>query len=74
VKGYEQIKGLNYQQIFAAVVRADIFRILLAITTLMDWDISNIDIDSAFLYGNIDAEVYIELPKNFFESHTCGKL
>ena len=56
------------------MVRADIFRTLLAITTLLDWDISNIDIDSAFLYGDIDTEVYIELPEGFSESHTCGKL
>jgi hypothetical protein len=74
VKGFEQVKGLDYQQIFAAVVRADTFRTLLAIATLLDWDISNIDIDSAFLYGDIDTEVYIELPEGFFESHKCGKL
>ena len=74
VKGYEQVKGLDYQQIFAAVVRADTFRTLLAIATLLDWDISNIDVDSAFLYGDIDTEVYIELPEGFAESHTCGKL
>jgi hypothetical protein len=47
---------------------------LLAIATLLDWDISNIDIDSAFLYGEIDIEVYIELPEGFYESHMCGKL
>ena len=74
VKGFEQVKGLDYQQIFAAVVRADTFRTLLAIATLLDWDISNIDIDSAFLYGDIDTEVYIELPEGFFESFKCGKL
>ncbi len=74
VKGFEQVKGLDYQQIFAAVVRADTFRTLLAIATLLDWDISNIDIDSAFLYGDIDSEVYIELPEGFSESHKCGKL
>jgi hypothetical protein len=34
-----------------------------AIDTLLDWVISNVDIDSAFLHGNIDTEVYIELPE-----------
>ena len=74
MKGFEQVKGLDYQQIFAAVVRADTFRTLLAIATLLDWDISNIDIDSAFLYGEIDTEVYIELPEGFSEFGKCGKL
>jgi hypothetical protein len=46
----------------------------LAIATLLNWDISNIDIDSAFLYGDIDIEVYIKLPEDFSESYKCGKL
>jgi Reverse transcriptase (RNA-dependent DNA polymerase) len=74
VKGYEQVKGLDYQQIFAAVVRADTFRTLLAIAILLDWDVSNIDIDLAFLYGNIDIEVYIEFFEGFSELYRCGKL
>lgn len=74
VKGFEQVKGLDYQQVFAAVVRADTFRTLLAVATLLDWDISNVDIDSAFLYGDIDTEVYIELPEGFESSNKCGKL
>jgi hypothetical protein len=74
VKGFEQVKGLDYQQVFAAVVRADTFRTLLAIATLLNWDISNVDIDSAFLHGNIDTEVYIELPKGFYSPDKCGKL
>jgi hypothetical protein len=74
VKGFEQVKGLDYQQVFAAVVRADTFRTLLAIATLLDWDISNIDIDSAFLRGEIDTDVYIELPKGFYDPDSCGKL
>ena len=36
IKGFKQIKGLDYQQVFAAVVRADTFRTLLAIATLLD--------------------------------------
>jgi hypothetical protein len=74
VKGFEQIKDLDYQQVFAAVIRVDIFRTLLAVATLLDWDISNIDIDSAFLYGEINTEVYIELSEGFKELQSCGKL
>jgi hypothetical protein len=51
VKSFEQVKGLDHQQIFAAPVLADTFRTLLAIATLLDWDISNIDIDSAYFKG-----------------------
>ena len=74
VKGFEQIKGLDYQQIFAIVVRADTFRTLLAITTLLDQNISNIDIDLAFLYDDIDIEVYIKLLEGFSKLYKYGKL
>ena len=74
VKGFEQVKGIDYQQVFAAVVRADTFRTLLAIATLLDWDISTVDVDSAFLYGEIDNEVFIDLPEGFRPSNKCGKL
>jgi hypothetical protein len=74
VEGFVHVKRLDYQQVFAAVVRADTFRTLLPIATLLDWDISNVDIDSAFLHGNIDTEVYIELPEGFYPPNQCGKL
>jgi Reverse transcriptase (RNA-dependent DNA polymerase) len=46
----------------------------LAIVTLLDWDISNIDIDSAFLYGDIDTEIYIEFSEGFADLDSVGKL
>src|SRR5438045_9316096 len=54
VKGFEQVRGLDYQQVFAAVARADTFRTLSAIATLLGSDISNFDIHAAFLHGKID--------------------
>jgi hypothetical protein len=47
---------------------------LLAIATLPNWDTSNVDIDLAFLHGEIDTEVYIGLPEGFRSPDKCGKL
>ena len=62
VRGFEQVEGVNYQETFAAVARADSYRILLAIATLLDWDIEQVDIDAAFLHRPIDSEIYLEIP------------
>jgi Reverse transcriptase (RNA-dependent DNA polymerase) len=73
VRGFEQVEGIDYQETFAAVARAQSYRILLAIATLLDWDIEQVDIDTAFLYGDIDSEVYVEIPGGPFTDLPDGK-
>ena len=46
LKGYGQIKGLNYQETFAAVAHADSYRLLIALAALHDWEIDTIDIET----------------------------
>ena len=48
------------------MARAESYRILLAIATLLDWDIEQVDIDTAFLYRDIDNEVYVEILGGLF--------
>jgi len=73
VRGFEQVEGIDYQETFAAVARAESYRILLAVATLLDWDIEQVDIDTAFLYGDIDSEVYVEVPSGPFTDLPDGK-
>ena len=73
IKGYKQIEGINYQEIFIA--RVDFYRTLLIIAAILDWDVENIDFDSAFLYDKIDHEIYIELPAGLTgNTNKCGRL
>jgi hypothetical protein len=55
------------------VARAESYRILLAIATLLDWDIEQVDIDTAFLNGDIDCDVYVEVPGGPFTDLPDGK-
>ena len=63
VKGYEQRYSLDYDQTFAGVVRAATQRLILGLATVNDQEVDQIDVKSAFLYSNINEEVYVELPK-----------
>ena len=67
---------MNFQETFAAVAKTDTYKLLLALTVTLDWEIHSWDIDSAFLYGDIDGDVYIELPQGLGEgsSESVGKL
>lgn len=38
---------------------------MLAIAAQRDWEIKQIDVKTAFLYGNLNEEVYIKWPDDF---------
>jgi len=66
IRGFEQVEGIDYQETFAAVAKAESYRILLAIATLLGWDIEQVDVNTAFLYGEIDTDIYMEIPSGPF--------
>ena len=69
-KGFSQIEGLDYDEIFSPVVRFESVRIILALAVLEKWSIEALDVKTAFLYGKLDEEIYMEQPSGF---QTAGK-
>ena len=64
-KGFSQIEGLDYDEIFSPVVRFESVRTVLALAALEKWRIESLDVKSAFLYGELDEEIYMEQPDGF---------
>jgi len=62
VKGYKQIEGFDYQEIYVVVVRVDFYRLVLAFSVINGWIVENIDIEIVFLNGVIDYDIYVDLP------------
>lgn len=67
-----QKEGLDYTDTFAPVVRYDSLRMLLAHVALEDLETVTFDIKSAFLYGDLEEDIYMEVPKGVRVS-TNGK-
>lgn len=63
VKSYLQQYDIDFNQIFAIVVKLMIFRVLFIIVVFYDLDINQIDIKTAFLYGLINQLIYVKLSK-----------
>ena len=62
-KGFQQQEGVDYAETFSPVVRYDSLHTLLALAALEDLDMVTFDVRTAFLYGNPEGEIYMELPK-----------
>jgi reverse transcriptase-like protein len=65
VRGFTQIEGIDYFETFASVVKPMSYKALFAIAAAYDLEIEQMDVTTAFLYGDIDTEVYVEQPHGY---------
>ena len=64
-KGFQQKEGVDYEKIFSPVVRYETVRLMLALAALEGWHLQGLDVKTAFLYGSLDEEIYMEQPEGF---------
>ncbi|GJX04340.1 copia protein [Tanacetum coccineum] len=55
-QGYRQEEGVDYDEVFAPVARIEAIRLFLAFASFMGFTVYQMDVKSAFLYGNITEE------------------
>lgn len=64
-KGYSQEHGIDYTEVYAPVARMDTIRTIMSIAAQRNWDIYQLDVKSAFLYGILKEDVYIQQPDGY---------
>jgi len=64
---YNQIPGVDFFDNFAPDVNDTTFRCLLVLAITKKWDMEVIDIETAFLYGDLDVEIYMKIPSGMKE-------
>lgn len=67
VKGCNQRKGFDFDEIFSPVVKMTSIRTVLSLTASLDLELEQLDVKTAFLHGDLHEEIYMEQPEGFEE-------
>ncbi|GJX91317.1 putative ribonuclease H-like domain-containing protein [Tanacetum coccineum] len=59
-QGYTQEKEIDYDEVFAPVAKIEAIRLFFAYASFMGFIVYQLDVKSAFLYGTIEEEVYVD--------------
>lgn len=57
-KRFYQEEGIDYLKTYSPVVRTTTMRLVLHVVIVMEWDIKQIDVNKAFLHGDLTETVY----------------
>jgi hypothetical protein len=70
--GYSQIPGVNFNESFSPVVNDVSFRIMLIAKLIWDLQASFVDVETAFLQGDLQEEIYMSIPEGMNkDTNTC---
>ena len=64
-KVYTQIFGLDYGATFSTVAKMAFVRLFIAMASLQQWSLYQLDVTNAFLNGDLQEEIYMEQPLRF---------
>jgi hypothetical protein len=63
VKGFDQKKGINFDEIFSLVVKMSSIRVVSGLLAKMNLKIEQLDVKTAFLHGDLEEKIYMEQPE-----------
>ena len=73
-KGYTQTYGVDYQETFAPVAKMSTVKVLLSLAVNLNRDLQQYDVKNAFLHGDLEEEIYMEIPPGFEERLGTNKV
>nr|GFC18342.1 Gag-Pol polyprotein [Tanacetum cinerariifolium] len=73
-KGYAQKEGVDFEESFAPVARLEAVRLFIAYDAHKSFTVYQMDVKTAFLYGPLKEEVYVNQPDGFVDPYHPDKV
>ncbi|KAJ0788607.1 putative RNA-directed DNA polymerase [Helianthus annuus] len=74
-KGFNQQHGVDYHETFSPVIKPATIRTVLSLAVSNKWPLRQLDIQMAFLHGDLEETVYMRQPPGFIDQtkpdHIC---
>ena len=66
-QGFRQRPGIDFNETFSPVAKLSSIRMLIALSSINRWHFHSMDVDNAYLNGELDEPVYMKQPEGFIE-------
>ncbi|GJV78154.1 ribonuclease H-like domain-containing protein [Tanacetum coccineum] len=67
--GFNQRERIDFDETFSPVIKIVIVSCLINLVVQNDWTLYQIDVNNAFLYGDLNESVYMSLPPGYFPAN-----
>eukprot|EP00253_Pinus_taeda_P007505 PITA_07505 len=64
-KGYSQVSGIDFGDIFSPVSKVTFIRLLLSLAVAFYFEVEQMDVKTSFLHGDLEEKIYMKQPEGF---------
>ena len=71
-QGFSQRPGIDYEETYSPVMDAITFRFFISLVVTECLDMRLMDVVTAYLYGSLDADIYMKVPEGYTMPEACS--